>query len=450
MIPLLPCTHTHYTHPSCVWCMWWTMGTGSSFFSYFHITPLNYLTILAVSLLLYLGYLLLPTGLRAHYFGDGLRRRYRRRRTTRTRVGRSRGQGRTASSSTAIDDGGMWPHTTTMTNGESSSLLPPPADILESIYANSHSFSPDNVPGGHRLDLLFAGTTTPASQTTITTTTQWTKDPGSSSNIDGFYYLTPSVRDDRHEHQRPHCDTSPSSSSLSREIGEILRRPPGMMFVAHGTRCPPRPVWITLHHGDHRPPPPSEYRNRLTWRAELNRHRTATTTPPSSPPPPASERRLGNLRMVELHDVLGIELGKLTTALRRVQTAGRSRDVDCFSLLTRNGTLDLECVGLDGSTSSSHAAAVVASAEEVRAAFVTCLARAMSSRGLRLDGLSPRERIPLIPTWSTSTSGPSLQSKLQGLRGVSPPSTLMAAPVEGRTVHSGMMSSKSKISTVSF
>ena len=401
------------------------MATGSSFFSYFHITPLNYLIFLALSLLLYLGYLLLPRGLRAQYFGDGLRRRHRRRRTT--RIGRWRGRGQTTSSSTAIDNRGV---------------LPPPVDILESIYANSHSFSPDNVLGGHRLDFLFAGTTTPASQTTITTTTNWTNDPGSSSKIDDCSYLTPSVRDDRHEHQRPHDDMSPSSS-LSREIEEVLRYPPGLMFVAHGTRCPPRPVWITLHHDDHRPPPPSEYRNRLTWRAELKRHRTTTTTttPPSSSPSPSSERRLGNLRMVELHDVLGIELGKLTTALRRVQTAGRSRDVDCFSLLTRNGTLDLECVGLDGSTSA------IASAEEVRVAFVTCLARAMSSRGLRLDGLSPRERIASITTWSTTTSGPSLQSKLQGLSGGAPPSTSTATPMEGRTVHSGMMS---KISTVSF
>ena len=97
------------------------------------------------------------------------------------------------------------------------------------------------------------------------------------------------------------------------------------------------------------------------------------------------------MRTVELHDVLGIELGKLTAALRRVQTAGMSRDVDCFSLLTRNGTLDLECVDLDGSSSSSSHAVASASAEEVRAAFVTHLARAMSSRGLWLDGLSPRE-----------------------------------------------------------
>jgi hypothetical protein len=84
----------------------------------------------------------------------------------------------------------------------------------------------------------------------------------------------------------------------------------------------------------------------------------------------------------------------------------------------------------------------VASAEEVRAAFVTCLSRAMSSRRLRMEGLSPRERITSYPT--------SLQSKLQGLRGGSPPSTSTAAPMEGRTVHSDMTSAVSKISTVSF
>jgi hypothetical protein len=288
-------------------------------------------------------------------------------------------------------------------------------DIMEGIYANSNNaighdstIAPAWRDNRH-MDLFLGGTTThtPSSQTTVTTITTKGHDAH-----DAGWGSSP-----------PAASPSISHSTLSRAIGNMLHHPPGLKFVAHGTRCPPRPVWITLHRDDgsasrahHPQPPPSEYRNRLTWRAELKRHRDGTAAAAAavtggspSPLSPSSipEGKLGNLRTVELHDVLGIELGKLTTALRRVQTAGSSRDVHCFSLLTRNGTLDLECVDLRESTtmmtpssSSSSRATPSASAEEVRAAFVACLARVMSSSGgLRLDDGSSS-------TWEYASSTP--------------------------------------------
>ncbi len=136
-----------------------------------------------------------------------------------------------------------------------------------------------------------------------------------------------------------------SSSSYAAIVGDILARPPGLKFVAHGTRCPPRSVWITLYHhrrpirdddynDDDDDPPPSEYRNRLTWRAELTRRRDAATaaasgddSPPFLPSPSSSSvvpgGRLRNLHAVELRDIHGIELGKLTMALRRVRNVER-------------------------------------------------------------------------------------------------------------------------------
>ncbi|KAL7540591.1 hypothetical protein ACHAXR_010232 [Thalassiosira sp. AJA248-18] len=144
--------------------------------------------------------------------------------------------------------------------------------------------------------------------------------------------------------------------------------------------------------------------------------------------------RLGNLRKVSLNEILGIELGKRTTALRRVQTAKAVNESECFSLLTKTGTLDLECKELVVAGSKS-------SAREVRAAFITSLALTMESKGLRLNGL--QQHFVASPS--------SLQSKLQNLND----GTAMASPTMGQlldeqSLYSGLMSDTKTISTISF
>ena len=153
-----------------------------------------------------------------------------------------------------------------------------------------------------------------------------------------------------------------------------------------------------------------------------------SSSSPSSSTMHHTRAKMGNLRKVELNEILGFELGKRTTALRRVQTARMINECDCFSLLTKTGTLDLECTALAVGGRKSPA-------EEVRAAFITCLAMAVSSRGLRMDGLQP-------PT-------PSLQAQLRGLNhNTGSPPTAAAQWDEG-SLFSGLMSTKT-ISTVSF
>jgi hypothetical protein len=180
---------------------------------------------------------------------------------------------------------------------------------------------------------------------------------------------------------------------LPQQLKAMLQQPPGVKLIAHGTKCRPRPVYLTLHSdaiiSQSALQTPPEYRNCLTWRAELK----SSLSPLSSNNLNHARAKMGNLRKVELNEILGFELGKRTTALRRVQTARMINECDCFSLLTKTGTLDLECTALAVGGRKS-------SAEEVRAAFITCLAMAVSSR-LRMDGLQP-------PT-------PSLQAQLRGL-----------------------------------
>lgn len=212
---------------------------------------------------------------------------------------------------------------------------------------------------------------------------------------------------------------------------KMLSHPPGIRLIAHGTKCNPRPVWITLHYHDTASKSstpsyptsdastPFNYQNCLTWRAELrssssspsilnrpsspfsqNSRYTQQSTPNShmtnsssaSKPP-----KLGNLRTVPLTDILGVELGKQTVALRRVQTARLVKEEECFSLLTRNGTLDLQCVSMDlgydgvigsGVGSQAEDGRDSLSAARAREEFLFCLHSAMVSKGMRLNGLA--------------------------------------------------------------
>jgi len=372
-----------------------TAGATAGAFSIFGIiNPFNYLFFLASSLLLFFGYLILPKGVRAQYCGAA-RRRYRRQRKQRK----------------------ISAHQSTQIPTPSSCL--PPADILDSIYAYSHSFSPQE-----HVDKLASGS--PASSNQIKSeilSTQASALDSVWSGIDESIYSEGSAskfRDQQH-------------LFLPQHLKMMLQQPPGIKFIAHGTKCRPRSVWITLHcdvNNDSQSTAtaatatPPDYRNCLTWRAELkpsSASKKSPTSPASLIPP-----KLGNLRKVELMEVLGVEVGKRTTALRRVQTAKGLREHDCFSLLTKTGTLDLECAGLVVAGSRS-------SAQEVRAAFIARLALAMSLKRLRLNGLR------------AMASPSALQSKLNG---ISPGSAI--SQLDERTIFTGLMSEANTISTVSF
>jgi len=98
-------------------------------------------------------------------------------------------------------------------------------------------------------------------------------------------------------------------------------RDPGVLIVAHGSRGKPKTVRLMLTE------------TTITWRTEMRRKS------PSNPN--SKELKLGKLHSVLLSHIMYVDIGKQTTALRRVENASVSEAL-CFSLLTKEGSLDLE------------------------------------------------------------------------------------------------------------
>lgn len=96
-------------------------------------------------------------------------------------------------------------------------------------------------------------------------------------------------------------------------------REPGVLIVAHGSRGKPKTVRLILTE------------MAITWRTEM-RKKTASG---------GKELKLGKLHQVPLSHIMYVDIGKQTTALRRVENAAVSEAL-CFSLLTKEGSLDLE------------------------------------------------------------------------------------------------------------
>jgi len=96
-------------------------------------------------------------------------------------------------------------------------------------------------------------------------------------------------------------------------------RDPGVLIVAHGSRGKPKTVRLILTE------------TAITWRTEMRK----------KTPGGGKELKLGKLHQVPLSHIMYVDIGKQTTALRRVENAAVSEAL-CFSLLTKEGSLDLE------------------------------------------------------------------------------------------------------------
>lgn len=94
-------------------------------------------------------------------------------------------------------------------------------------------------------------------------------------------------------------------------------RDPGVLIVAHGSRGKPKTVRLQLTE------------SAITWRTET-RKKSKENKP-----------KIGKLHQVPLSHIMYVDVGKQTTALRRVENASVSEAL-CFSLLTKEGSLDLE------------------------------------------------------------------------------------------------------------
>jgi hypothetical protein len=99
-------------------------------------------------------------------------------------------------------------------------------------------------------------------------------------------------------------------------------RDPGALVVAHGSKGRPKTVRLRL------------VESAISWRTETHRKKPSSTG--------ETGPKLGKLHHVPLTHILYVDVGKQTTALRRVENAAVAEDL-CFSLLTKEGSLDLEC-----------------------------------------------------------------------------------------------------------
>ena len=101
-------------------------------------------------------------------------------------------------------------------------------------------------------------------------------------------------------------------------------RDPGVLIVAHGSRGKPKTVRLVLTE------------TAITWRTEMRKKNSGGVGNQGT-----KELKLGKLHQVPLSHIMYVDIGKQTTALRRVENASVSEAL-CFSLLTKEGSLDLE------------------------------------------------------------------------------------------------------------
>ena len=95
-------------------------------------------------------------------------------------------------------------------------------------------------------------------------------------------------------------------------------RDPGVLIIAHGSRGKPKSVRLMLTE------------SAISWRTETRKSATMAGPP-----------KIGKLHQVPLSHIMYVDVGKQTTALRRVENASVPESL-CFSLLTKEGSLDLE------------------------------------------------------------------------------------------------------------
>lgn len=105
-------------------------------------------------------------------------------------------------------------------------------------------------------------------------------------------------------------------------------RDPGVLIVAHGSRGKPKTVRLQLTESS------------ITWRTET-RKKSKTGDSTSGSTTSSLKPKMGKLHQVPLSHIMYVDVGKQTTALRRVENASVSEAL-CFSLLTKEGSLDLE------------------------------------------------------------------------------------------------------------
>jgi hypothetical protein len=99
----------------------------------------------------------------------------------------------------------------------------------------------------------------------------------------------------------------------------------GVLVMAHGSKGKPKSVRLSLKE------------NAIVWRTEIVKKSTQQEK---------EKIKIGKEHQVPLTDILYVDVGKQTTALRRMENASID-EVLCFSLLTKEGSLDLESSSME-------------------------------------------------------------------------------------------------------
>ena len=110
----------------------------------------------------------------------------------------------------------------------------------------------------------------------------------------------------------------PSHMVLSSTLTSL--REPGVRLHAHGTQCEPRRIWIQL----------DVHKELLEWRTEQTASKNDLN----------ASYTMGPKHTIPLKDVLYVDVGKTTSALQLLPEDVVRGDM-CFSILTKNGSLDL-------------------------------------------------------------------------------------------------------------
>jgi hypothetical protein len=123
--------------------------------------------------------------------------------------------------------------------------------------------------------------------------------------------------------EHPALKKIPPNKIIAETMGRLQGR--GIRLQAHGVQCEPKRVWIKLEDGA----------SNVTWQTEFPRR------VPNQSGEVSIVLMRGSMHRIALNNVLYIDVGKKTNALMRHENQVVP-DAVCFSLLTQNGSLDLQ------------------------------------------------------------------------------------------------------------
>lgn len=118
--------------------------------------------------------------------------------------------------------------------------------------------------------------------------------------------------------QTSHSEANGDEAMINTYMNTLRNK--GVHIVAHGSRGKPKQVRLKLTN------------DAITWRTETRRKNSSGQS---------KEIKYGKLHSVALANIMYVDVGKQTTALRRQENAQVPEEL-CFSLLTKEGSLDLE------------------------------------------------------------------------------------------------------------